>query len=363
MTTLFLTETMLYLSLSFLVGMLIVELVPSNMKPSIHIKRSWISYAVAGVMLFSFAPLIPLILRISDSLGFLEGLWQVLTKFTAGQAWLATLCIAILFFVLLFYSKGEKQGSIAAPALVLALGLIVTLGLSSHPQSIAPSLGILYYTMHLVAISAWVGTLIVVSFLSNNESNWSAFLKWFTPLAIGCLSLTIISGYLMMTIVMDIGQYPSTWSINYGQALLIKHLLFIPVFLFACINGFWVKRKLQDPSYQPKTWAKAESVILFFIFTVTAVMSQQAPPNDLANTIRIDGVSPLFQSMTGNAMIEFVPLTLEWNLNTILLCGLSVLFIVLFFLSFAKKAPAAFTFTLGLALTFSLYIMLMASVS
>lgn len=81
-----------------------------------------------------------------------------------------------------------------------------------------------------------------------------------------------------MTLV--ITDYTNSWLFPYGQALLIKHILIIPLLIYAIINGIFVKRKIKrDPNFNPKTWTRIECIIILLIFTVTAVLGQQAPPN------------------------------------------------------------------------------------
>ena len=54
---------------------------------------------------------------------------------------------------------------------------------------------------------------------------------------------------------------------SYGQALLIKHLLIIPLLVFAMINSLLIKKKLiRDIHFNPKPWTerKVLSLGLFF---------------------------------------------------------------------------------------------------
>ena len=48
-----------------------------------------------------------------------------------------------------------------------------------------------------------------------------------------------------MTLVVDLKDYPDSWMIPYGQALLIKHLLIIPLLVYVLINSILMKKKLK----------------------------------------------------------------------------------------------------------------------
>ena len=70
-----------------------------------------------------------------------------------------------------------------------------------------------------------------------------------------------------MTVVVDFEDYPNSWMLPYGQALLIKHLLIIPLFVYAMINGLLIKKKIKkDIHFNPKPWEewKVSSFYLFF---------------------------------------------------------------------------------------------------
>lgn len=48
-------------------------------------------------------------------------------------------------------------------------------------------------------------------------------------------------------------MYADSWMLNYGQALLIKHLIIIPILIFTFTNDFLVKKRMQnDLSFDPK---------------------------------------------------------------------------------------------------------------
>ena len=157
--------------------------------------------------------------------------------------------------------------------------MIVGVSWSSHASSINQFFGGLSHILHFTAVSVWVGILFVVSWFSTNHNNWLKFLNWFTPIAMSCFVGTIISGLILMNLV--ITDYTNSWLFPYGQALLIKHLLIIPLLMYAIINGILVKRKVKrDPNFNPRFWARIETIIILLIFSVTAVLGQQAPPKE-----------------------------------------------------------------------------------
>ena len=66
----------------------------------------------------------------------------------------------------------------------------------------------------------------------------------------------------------------NSWTLSYGQALLVKHILILPLLVFAFVNGHLVKRKRRDSGYQPVAWARSEGVLIWLIYIVTGYMNQ-----------------------------------------------------------------------------------------
>ena len=63
--------------------------------------------------------------------------------------------------------------------------------------------------------------------------------------AIACLLLTVATGLVLMTLIIDLKEYSDAWMIPYGQSLLIKHLLIIPLLGYAFINSILVRKRLK----------------------------------------------------------------------------------------------------------------------
>ncbi|WP_159462156.1 copper resistance D family protein [Halobacillus sp. Marseille-P3879] len=112
---------------------------------------------------------------------------------------------------------------------------------------------------------------------------WYAFIEWFTFFAIGCIVLLSFTGMFMSFSLTE--SVVSSWTLPYGQALLIKYLLFLILLVFAFINGFLIRQKVKNnPHFSPRPWWKAESAIVLAIFSITGFMTEQEPPHNLEPT-------------------------------------------------------------------------------
>ncbi|WP_235848509.1 copper resistance D family protein [Litchfieldia alkalitelluris] len=203
----------------------------------------------------------------------------------------------------------------------------------------------------------------MISWFSTSKENWLTFLKWFTPVAITCFLITIGTGLFLMTLVVDFKDYTDAWMLSYGQALLIKHLLIIPLLAFAFINSVLMRKRLsKDKEFNPKPWIKAESIILLFIFSATAALGQQSPPHDIETALATSGPARLFDLLYQGQIERGLNVVLSFNSISNSLLGLAVLFLAMTILSFVKKAPTAISFIMSIFMVLTFYLAIMLSV-
>lgn len=276
----FASQAVLYLCLSVLAGSFILFLVPPSRKPNIVVPKGVLVGAIAGIVVFSFIPVLKLVFYMMDIMELRNIFLTVITTFEVGKAWLFTSIIAVLFIMYIFLFDIYKYSYIG---ILFTLLFILGLGWSSHTASLDPVKGFIAHSLHAIVVSIWVGILFIVSWFSKTDEHWLGFLKWFTPVAIVCFVSTMISGLTLMNFVMDFQDYSSSWQLPYGQALLMKHILILPLLLFAFFNSYYVKKKMEhNPSFKPIPWARAESILILLIFAATAILGEQPPPYETA---------------------------------------------------------------------------------
>ncbi|HZG70655.1 MAG TPA: CopD family protein, partial [Chondromyces sp.] len=314
-----------------------MPLIPSNKKPSLYIHKRWLQLSVLGITLFSFMPVGYLAFTLHQNTGLFLSIQDLFFSIEIGKAWIATFVISIFFFLFISFFPVLENKRYSIISILFILFLIFTIGWASHPASTTDWTGFLYHSVHFMAVSVWTGVLFIVSWFSKNQENWLAFLKWFTPVAVVCFGLTALSGFMMMTIIVDPADYVNSWMLDYGQGLLIKHILILPLLFFAFINGFWIKRQLRrGTDYHPIPWVKAESVLLLLIFSATAVLGQQEPPRNIESMVGSSNVSSLFYYIYGET-IPALPVQLGVHFMNLSLFGLSILFLILALWSFINK--------------------------
>ena len=254
-------------------GSFFLYLVPEAYRPTIHVKKGILMIAASGIAIFSFIPVLQLIFYIYHGMGFLQAFQSVLFTFEVGKAWILTFILSSLLFIFIVWFDYTIKRLYSWIGLILSIMLILAFAWSSHASTLDPTIGFLTDAAHFGAVSIWVGIVFIVSWFSKDHKNWQLFLKWFTPVAIACFSLTVATGLVLMTLIIDFKEYSDAWMIPYGQSLLIKHLLIIPLLGYVFINSILVRKRLKkDLTFDPRPWTKVESIIILLIFSATSAL-------------------------------------------------------------------------------------------
>ncbi|MED4632830.1 CopD family protein [Peribacillus frigoritolerans] len=356
-------EVLLYLCFSLIIGSLILHLVPNSKRPDIFVPKGALLTAVGGIAIFSFIPVLQLVLHLYQDIGVGQTFQSVLFTFEVGKAWIFTYLVSNLLFIFIVWFDYKKKPLYAIIGMLFTLILILALGWASHASSLEGWKGSLTHTSHFIAVTVWVGILLVVGWFSKDHSNWLNFLRWFSPVAITCLTVTIITGIILMTFVVDIKDYVNAWLLSYGQTLLIKHLLIIPLLAYAIINSILIRKKLRtNTSFNPKPWARVESIVILLIFSATAALGQQSPPHDIVTTVKSEGASKLFTTLYQGSFNPDMVVNFSFNATSAILIVLAVLFLVLTIYSFIKKTSTLVSFFMSILFVFSSYLSLILSI-
>lgn len=355
-----LSEIFLYVCFSVVMGTFLLGVIPEHKRPAIHVPKPLLISSIIGIPVLSFFPVLEVMLFFED-INFGLAFQSVVFSFDIGQAWLVTTGVSFLLLVSTLLPLSAKVKAIAGVEYTFIL--ILALGWAGHAASLSIWGGFVAHSAHFLAVSVWVGALLVAGWFSTNTANWRSFLNWYHPLAVACVLIALAAGLVLMLYVVTFQDYTTSWALPYGQALFSKHLLIIPLLTYALLNGVLMKRRLkQDPDYNPKPWVKAESVVVFLIFVVTAVMGDNAPPHNIATTMRYEGPSWLFSLFYSGSVEPGIVVNLQFGLLSIALLALAVVFLGLLVYSFIKKAPAIFSIVMSLLFVVASYLGLMSAV-
>ncbi|CAM4370349.1 copper resistance D family protein [Paenibacillus typhae] len=346
----YLSEFILYCCFAIVVGNQILVFIPEGHRPSIDVPYWILNSTIIGIAVLSFSSLLTIVNSFAED--FDNDYWMifrsVLFEFNIGHAWLITLGLTALLLFIQSFKRAVNTPSLEFVTAALTLALILAFAWASHCTASYQLKGFVPHAIHFLSVCIWIGTLFIVSWFSTNHNNWSSFLKWFSPLALVCLVFTISAGFFLMNLLVP--DYVNSWIVSYGQALLFKHLLIIPLLTFAFMNGVLVKRKLkQDSDFNPIPMVRTESIIALLVFGAMAVMGQQSPTENLAAVIQFDKPSKLFLRFYDGTITR--DSTIQWisNGNSIFLGMVSLLLLLSAVLLFHKKSN-----TSGLAVLFGI---------
>ncbi|MFS0876263.1 copper resistance D family protein [Solibacillus isronensis] len=339
------SQFLLYISLALLMGTFILYCIPETVRPKIDISSKWLIGSAVIMPIVTFVPNIQLLTILTPQFGFVESLGMLLMKFKVGHSWLAVIGFTIILLIMIRQFMKKPSRLIAVMSIFILIAVMAAIGYISHAGSMTGIVGSVLDFVHLLAVSVWLGILVLMSFFSKDAQNWDAFLKWFSPVALVAFTSVALTGVLMTDTIVP--GYVTSWSSNYGQFLFIKHVLLVPLTVIILANSLLIKLKMDKPLFEPRTWVRIETVLLVLILFITALYSEQQPPS-----FYVQEISPFFEMFYRSSIEAGMRGYLQMTGIGLGFFLLTALFIGLVIVSYIKQLPvvvsAAMTFALAL---------------
>jgi copper transport protein len=277
----------LFVALALVIGPLVLRLVvlrgpvPDALEHRLHLVTTFAAFSAINVGIAAF------IARASNALQLPLGdlvygdLQPFAEKTRAGHAFLVMTIgfgtVAGLLLVAWVFDRLELRW----PALLLSLGLVSGLSLSSH-QATEPNSTWVSETvdwLHLVAACIWVGGVATLAFLvwpTARELRRRAFLG-FSRMAVVLVGVMVLAGaYLALVRLPEIADL---WGTHYGRLLLVKSAI---VFVGLSWGGFhhtFVRPRLEAGEQPPvRPSLIGESMVAVAVLLAAAVLVNGAPP-------------------------------------------------------------------------------------
>lgn len=312
-------EWLTYLFFAMLMGHVVLSFVPENQKPSLKVSKNILLAAALGIVFSSFGPVLQVVLYFYENVGVVRALYAVLTDFQVGHSWLIISWVCLFLMVTILFN-----GSLYLKAFWMII-MILAVGYSSHVASLSLASGWMAHSLHFLGVVLWAGVLLYISWFAKDPMNWGEFVKWFSPFAAACMLVILGTGFWTMTMVVEVKDYLDSWVLSYGQILLLKHIVIVPLLVIAFSNAYLSRKD----SYNPRKVLKAESLIFLLVIGCTAFLGILSPPHDIDFTVDSEGASPWAQYLAGGPILPPVQLSFTTG-NT--LEGASLLVIALGFL-------------------------------
>jgi len=269
----FLGELLVYMGGAIWMGYLVLRFIPKKRKPLIMDGTNW---AVAGLGMLVLGTSIPVIgaVRFLLSTQTMTEALRTGLFLHIGRMFLVVYFSALLLLIILAWQKRRS-------VLLSLFTIPIWIGIAGTSHA-AAKYGVLGWTLqfsHFLCVTAWIGVVFWVAVGARSTEHWSAFLNWFSPFARIAFTGVILSGLLLMQLAIPLERYPNLWGVPYGQALLLKHLLLLPLLFYAFCNGTLVRRRLHlEATYDPRPLVRMESIILVLLFMASASLSRLEQP-------------------------------------------------------------------------------------
>lgn len=349
----------IYVSLAASFSFALLRCLPPSVTPGLRKLKGAEQGAVALVIAGSILSAGYTAATIAESfqVSFMDAVIQVLYGTVQGFGVLGSLLFgAIWYGVDALVPEGRIKNRLF---LFSTAGFIVSIAASMHAATLSFA-AFAAQAVHLLAVSAWLGVLLLVGWLARSGSEWASFYRWYTPLAIGCVAAVTASGILLMNEFST--KWISAWILDYGQVLLVKHLLIIPLLAIASVNALFIAPKAKKGGFDPRGWMRTESMLSLLIFIVTAALSRTAPPHDIEQTLRYTAPSNWFLFWYEGAVTPETELTLTAEPMSLVLAFMAAMFLGLIYLLYQRRVHPSLAFSTSLLFVAFGYGALMLSV-
>jgi copper transport protein len=205
-----------------------------------------------------------------------------------GRVWLVravlALAVAALAALALWWPRRDEQ-ALAVAACVLGVAIAITPALSGHAR-VAGTLAVASDWVHVLAASAWIGGLafLLLALWRARGERWplaARAVPRFSALAVASVTALLVAG--VVNGFLEVRSWAGLWHTTYGQLLLVKVALVLPVLALGAFNNrFSVPRlragiasALERRRFLRATAAELSLVIA--IVAVTAVLVAEPP--------------------------------------------------------------------------------------
>lgn len=334
-------NAILFITFALFIGIHILGAIPNDRRPTLRIPNFLLPILAITMFVSGIIPTALIAEQIANiqSESFISVLVSSLFEFKIGQGFVAFVFFLVIVYIGRFMIKRWGKGQFLL--LFPIFGMLLATSWSSHASSMSDQ-GFIFDVMHTTAALSWAGVLLIASFFSIGEDRWRHFFQWFTPFAITMVLLLFASGIGMLTLITP--EYTNSWLLPYGQWQVLKHLLFIPLVFYGFAHGFIMKKRLDDPmknsnKAKPRFSLQMESVVLVVVFVVTAIMAEQVPPHEVAQTLEFTEVSEFAGQKIASELLPGESVLWRANVPAMLMAGIAITILVFFVYSVGTRRP------------------------
>lgn len=264
-------------------------------------------YAIGAVVVALLGALVALGVQavgIGGDAGLLGGLRTTLTQTRYGSLWLLRLGSLFVYAAVLLgvsWWRPWQRAPYTVAALVLAALLPVPYSLISHAaaQANGAATAVAFDAAHLGAASLWAGGIFLLVFLlptllgeltpAGRRVVLARALSRFSLVALTAWGVLLLTG--VYSAMVEVGNLAALRSTEYGQILILKLLLLVPLLALGAFNLLIVTRRLDRATTEEGAsgWSShlltsviAEAILLVLVFGVVGFLTGTPPAREVA---------------------------------------------------------------------------------
>ena len=217
-----------------------------------------------------------------------------------GELWFARIALLMLYAIALQWVAWwwpRHRALLANLGLLLAFSLPVPFSMIAHAsaQTTGRTVAIMNDVLHLLAAAVWVGGLMLfptvllpaIRNLSGSDRRriLSRALPRFSTIALIAWTTMTLSG--VYSAWLQVGSLDALLDTDYGNALLVKLALLVPILMLASFNLVVVTRRLSRHTNHVATWTRrfaitvgTEAAIAVLVLLVVGTLTAQAPARE-----------------------------------------------------------------------------------
>jgi copper transport protein len=308
-----------------------IDMLPDARRARISARASWLALTGIGVALLG--SLVLLLSQALNAAGHISVgvLGNVLADTRFGMLWLARIPLLLLLGALLCWPRlWAERVPHRLVLLPVAVGLATALpfSLNSHAaaQTVGRQLALAVDWLHLLGASIWVGglLLIVASLvllrdlpLVERRVVYAAVIPRFSTLAIGSVIVLIATGFYASWL--EVGNLTALAHTGYGQALIVKLLLLVPLLAFGAWNLLVLGPAMVRLQPAPKHFGytvRAEALLAVAVLLVVGVLTSLPTARE---TLSATADHPVYQfNQNGiRAVLQITPAVAGLNKYTL----------------------------------------------
>ena len=226
-----------------------------------------------------------------------------------GQVWLGRALLALGLAAVACGAVRGRSERWLVPAVLLAFTIGITPALAGHAR-VEGALAVLSDAVHVAAAGVWAGGLAFLALLlvAAGGDRWrlaASAVPRFSLLAMVSVTALLATG--VVNGLFEVSSLPSLWKTTYGQLLLVKAALLLPLLALGAFNNRVSVPALRAATAGPelrRRFSRAvglELAVMVVVVGVTAALVAEPPANAQASAgsvTREDSLGPFHYTVT-----------------------------------------------------------------